>query len=193
MATLPTRAAGSPFRGLPVLLQPERIWGLATGIQQSFPRFFFDLCASAHIAPRNTLIFLCKNIINPLSLKPGRRNMEDYDPMAFRRASEDVLAAWALCALLFAALFIGSLINSVPDLDRQNASVAAKCFHDFVRPDDLRKRAPLHANGSANRWIENVSQGPKRFRSARISERHRTKFLKQPTIIGSVDGRPNLP
>ena len=58
--------------------------------------------------------------------------MENFDPRAFQRTSEDVLAAWAVCTILFAGILLGSFINSSADIDELNVSVTAGYLHNVV-------------------------------------------------------------
>jgi len=67
--------------------------------------------------------------------------MGDYDPTAFRRNNRDVLAAWALCALFFVALFLGSAVSGIANLDESNASVTANCMHGSLQVEMLKHQA----------------------------------------------------
>lgn len=59
--------------------------------------------------------------------------MEDYDPRAYRGTTGDILAAWAVCTILFAGILFGSFINSSADLNEQNVAVAANNIHGSMR------------------------------------------------------------
>ena len=59
--------------------------------------------------------------------------MEDYDPSAFRRTDGDVLAAWAVCMMLFAGILFGSFINSSADHDEKNVVVADNSIYGSMR------------------------------------------------------------
>ena len=67
--------------------------------------------------------------------------MEDYDPTAFRRTTGDVLAAWAVCMILFASILFGSFINSSAEHDEQNVSVVANNVLGSVRASDTAQKS----------------------------------------------------
>lgn len=67
--------------------------------------------------------------------------MGDYDPTAFRRNNRDVLAAWALCTLFFAALLLGSVVSGVSNLDESNALGTANCMYGTAQVEMPRHLA----------------------------------------------------
>lgn len=104
--------------------------------------------------------------------------MEDYDIKTFRTTGGHVLAAWALCAMLFAGLVLGSLINGRSKGDEQDVAVAANCVDGLVRANVPARKG---ISSCERRRPQAAEEGPQEqgwFLSPRTRRHHHGRIMQ---------------